>query len=170
MQVVLVTFKADGGRRSFSLPRDVTVIGRKEDCDVRIPLGEVSRKHCRLVTEGESLRLEDMGSSNGTYLNGQRVQEVIVQAGDALQVGSVVFVVQIDGIPSDEEIQPAAPADASGDTRKGGASPGTEAPVGEEFVIAHEEAAGAPEIDELIDLDMEPSQDDQPQEGKGSRG
>lgn len=106
MQVVLVMFRADGERRSFSLPRDVTVVGRREDCDLRIPLGDVSRKHCRLIAEGDSLRLEDLGSSNGTYHNGQRVQEAIVNAGDTIQIGPVVFVCQIDGQPSDDELQP----------------------------------------------------------------
>src|SRR5580658_7331414 len=94
MQVVLVMFRADGERRSFSIARDMTVIGRREDCDLRIPLGEVSRKHCRLVRDGDSLHVEDLGSSNGTYHNGARVQESVLNAGDSIQVGPVVFVLQ----------------------------------------------------------------------------
>ncbi len=118
MQVVLVMFRADGERRSFSLPREMTVIGRREDCDLRIPLGDVSRKHCRLVQEGGTLRLEDLGSSNGTYHNGQRVQEAIISPGDTIQIGPVVFVAQIDGMPPDDALQPltmqaAAALDAS---------------------------------------------------------
>lgn len=109
MQVVLVLFTAQGERRSFSLPRSTTVIGRKEDCDVRIPLSEVSRKHCRLMADDEVLRVEDLGSSNGTFLNGMRVQEAIVQPGDSLQIGPIVFIVQIDGVPADDEIQPVTP-------------------------------------------------------------
>src|SRR5262245_14722719 len=61
MQVVLVMFRPEGDRRSFSITRDVTVIGRREDCDFRIPLGEISRKHCRLLKDGDSLRVEDLG-------------------------------------------------------------------------------------------------------------
>jgi len=110
MQVVLVMFRQDGERRSFSITRDVTVIGRREDCDFRIPLGEVSRKHCRLIKDGTSLRLEDLGSSNGTYRNGERVQEAELSPGDTLQVGPVIFVLQIDGVPADEELQPVVPA------------------------------------------------------------
>ena len=115
MQAVLVTFKADGERRSFSLPKPVTVIGRREDCDLRIPLSEVSRKHCRFIVDGETLKLEDMGSSNGTFHNGSRIQEATIQPGDTVQVGPVVFIVQIDGVPSDEEIQPMA-SGPEGDT------------------------------------------------------
>lgn len=115
MQSVLVMFRSDGDRRSFSLTRDITVIGRREDCDLRIPLGEVSRKHCRLVRDGDVLRLEDLGSSNGTYHNGQRVQEASLNPGDSIQVGPVVFVLQIDGVPADDELQPvmAQPAEAA---------------------------------------------------------
>jgi pSer/pThr/pTyr-binding forkhead associated (FHA) protein len=107
MQAVLVMFRSDGERRSFSIARDMTVIGRREDCDLRIPLGEVSRKHCRLVRDGDSLHVEDLGSSNGTYHNGQRVQESVLSAGDSIQVGPVVFVLQLDGVPADDELQPA---------------------------------------------------------------
>ena len=46
MGVVMVMFRADGQRRSFSITRDMTVVGRREDCDLRIPLSDVSRKHC----------------------------------------------------------------------------------------------------------------------------
>lgn len=108
MQVVLVMFRADGERRSFSIVRDMTVVGRREDCDLRIPLGEVSRKHCRLIKDGEAIRLEDLGSSNGTFHNGERVREATLGPGDTVQIGPVTFMVQIDGVPADEDMQPAA--------------------------------------------------------------
>ena len=107
MQAVLVMFRSDGERRSFSVVRDMTVIGRREDCDLRIPLGEVSRKHCRMVRDGDTLRLEDLGSSNGTYLNGTRVErEATLNPGDSIQVGPVVFVLQVDNYPADDELRP----------------------------------------------------------------
>jgi pSer/pThr/pTyr-binding forkhead associated (FHA) protein len=108
MQAVLVMFRNDGERRSFSITREMTVIGRRQDCDLMIPLGEISRKHCRILRDGDSLRLEDLGSSNGTFYNGRRVQESVLAAGDTIQVGPVSFVVQIDGVPADDEIQPHA--------------------------------------------------------------
>lgn len=110
MQAVLVMFRSDGERRSFSVTRDMTVVGRREDCDLRIPLGEVSRKHCRLVRDGDTLRLEDLGSSNGTFLNGQRVQESVLQPGDSVQIGPVIFVLQVDGYPADDELNPVSAA------------------------------------------------------------
>ena len=106
MQVVLVMFKPDGERRSFSVARDVTVIGRREDCDLRIPLGDISRKHCRLIKDGNVLKLEDLGSSNGTYRNGERIQETELSPGDTVQLGPIAFVVQIEGVPEDDQMQP----------------------------------------------------------------
>lgn len=106
MQIVLVMFRDNGQRRSFSLTRDVTVIGRREDCDFRIPLGEVPRKHCRLLRDGEKVRVEDLGSSNGTFANGRRVQEAELHAGDTLQVGPLAFVLQLDGQPDEEHMSP----------------------------------------------------------------
>lgn len=141
MQVVLVMFTADGERRSFSLSRDVTVLGRREDCDLRIPLSDVSRKHCRFIKDGDQLRIEDLGSSNGTYHNGQRIQESVVKPGDTVQIGPVAFIVQIDGVPADDELQPSGPADE------------TQAPAG----TAEEEpvAAAQPAKDELNDTPQE---------------
>jgi predicted component of type VI protein secretion system len=106
MQAVLVMFRNDGERRSFSISREMTVIGRRQDCDLMIPLGEISRKHCRIIRDGDSLRLEDLGSSNGTFHNGRRVQEAVLSAGDTVQVGPVAFVLQIDGVPAEDEMQP----------------------------------------------------------------
>src|SRR3954469_18128938 len=125
MQAVLVMFRSDGERRSFSIARDMTVIGRREDCDLRIPLGEVSRKHCRLVRDGDTLKLEDLGSSNGTFLNGQRVQEALLSPGDTIQVGPVVFALQIDGEPPEEDLRPVTAGAA-------GAAAEEEVPLGED--------------------------------------
>jgi len=106
MQAVLVMFRNDGERRSFSLSREMTVIGRRQDCDLMIPLGEISRKHCRIIRDSDSLRLEDLGSSNGTFHNGRRVQEAVLEPGDTVQVGPVAFVVQINGEPAEDEMRP----------------------------------------------------------------
>ncbi len=128
MQAVLVMFRSDGERRSFSMARDMTVIGRREDCDLRIPLGDVSRKHCRVIRDGEMLKLEDLGSSNGTFLNGRRVQEALLSPGDSIQVGPVVFVLQVDGEPADEDLAPitvpAAVASGGGNADSGPLQPG----------------------------------------------
>jgi predicted component of type VI protein secretion system len=156
MQAVLVMFRPDGERRSFSVVRDITVVGRGESCDLRIPLSEVSRKHCRIVRDGDTLRLEDLGSSNGTYLNAQRIQEALLQPGDSLQVGPVVFVLQVDGGPADDELNPvmvdaAAAAAAAG----GGVDELEELPADDAHATGHagaaeEEAGSAATEGELL--------------------
>src|SRR5205814_962138 len=170
MQVVLVMFRADGERRSFSLPRTITVIGRREDCDLRIPLGDVSRKHCRFIADNDVLRIEDLGSSNGTFHNGVRIQEAVVSPGDSVQVGPVMFVVQINGVPADEEIQPPVPAAPSADdtnvapieqldeiTEEMPEIPADENPVQlDDEAIAHLDSA---EGGDLVDVDLEEVED-----------
>lgn len=98
MEIVLVMFR-DGERREFPLAADETIIGRRQDCGLRIPTKDVSRQHCVLLVEGESLTVKDLGSSNGTFVNDKRIAETELDAGDCLKVGPVTFVVQIDGLP-----------------------------------------------------------------------
>lgn len=105
MEVALVLLREGGERRTFALTHDVTTIGRAEGCDMRIPLGEVSRKHCSIVkSDDDQLVIQDLGSSNGTFVNSRRVQQVALAAGDQIRVGSVRFVVQIDGKPPESEL------------------------------------------------------------------
>jgi pSer/pThr/pTyr-binding forkhead associated (FHA) protein len=143
-------FRPDGQRRSFSVTRDMTVIGRREDCDLRIPLGDVSRKHCRLILDGDTIKVEDLGSSNGTYRNGERVQQTELTAGDTLQIGPVVFVLQVDGFPADDDLAPVTVQSASAATNGGVAAASTAGEDAEEVVElegAEEDATTAPAAD-----------------------
>ena len=105
MKVILVMFK-DGERRDFPLTKEISVLGRRQDCALRIPTRDVSRQHCELVQQKGQLTVKDLGSSNGTYVNGKRVAESELKPGDYLKVGPVMFAVQINGKPA--EIQPHA--------------------------------------------------------------
>src|SRR5690349_13911430 len=67
------------------------VIGRAPDCDVVLPQLEVSARHCRLTRTPEGFVLEDLGSSNGTFVNGTRVQgRVRVSRSDHITLGQQV--------------------------------------------------------------------------------
>jgi len=101
MDVNLVLFKKNGTTRSFRLPSTVTVIGRRQESDLCIPLMVVSRRHCELNLEKGRLRLRDLGSRNGTYINGRRVDQSDVAPGDKIQIGPVTFAVQIDNQPAE---------------------------------------------------------------------
>lgn len=104
MDIKLVMFKANGQRREFVVNRPGTTIGRSTECELQIPLGIVSRRHCQITFDGESLMVRDLGSSNGTMVNDKRVQEAALKAGDKIVVGPVIFTVTIDGKPA--EIKP----------------------------------------------------------------
>ena len=104
MDVNLVMFKTNGQRKDFPVSAAVTVLGRGENCDQRVPLVSVSRRHCEITVVDDQVKAKDLASSNGTYVNNKRITEVVLKAGDRLVIGPVVFTVQIDGQP--EEITP----------------------------------------------------------------
>lgn len=99
MKVVLVTFRK-GARRDLPLQAEKTTIGRGVDCALRIPLKDVSRKHCEIVIGRQHVNVRDLKSSNGTFVNGKRTEDARLKPGDQIMVGSVIFVVQIDGRPA----------------------------------------------------------------------
>jgi pSer/pThr/pTyr-binding forkhead associated (FHA) protein len=99
VDVNLVLVKRNGSRKNFPLPSSVTVIGRRRNCDLWVPLASVSRKHCQLSRNDGVLKIRDLGSRNGTFLNGKRVDEAVVKAGDSIKIGPLAFVFQIDGQP-----------------------------------------------------------------------
>ncbi|MGE3180849.1 MAG: FHA domain-containing protein [Phycisphaerae bacterium] len=98
-EINLVMFK-DDERRVFPVKAGNTIVGRKTDADLRIPTRDVSREHCELRANGVVISVKDLGSSNGTFVNGKRISEAALRAGDKLGVGPVLFVVQIDGEPA----------------------------------------------------------------------
>ena len=101
MKVNLVLLKVGGINKSFVLPSSVTIVGRRQDCDLCVPLMVISRRHCAINMDGGELSIRDLGSSNGTSVNGERVEEAILSPGDKVSIGPLTFVVQIDGVPSE---------------------------------------------------------------------
>ena len=100
MDANLVLFKKNGSRKSFPLPSNVTVVGRRHDCDLCIPLMVVSRRHCQLSQNNEAVKIRDLDSKSGTFLNGNRISDAIVKAGDYITIGPLTFLLQIDGEPA----------------------------------------------------------------------
>lgn len=113
MDANLVLLANGTSRKVFPLSSDVTVIGRRRNCDLRIPLESVSRRHCQLTRKGDQLTIQDLGSRNGTLLNGKPVETSGVNAGDVIKIGPLVFSVQVDGLPKDV-MGPGAQAPSTG--------------------------------------------------------
>src|SRR5262245_25459382 len=72
--------------------RDGLVIGRVAGCDVVVDDTKASRRHARLCVAGGVVEIEDLGSSNGTLLNGKPVQRRMLRNGDEVTIGSTVLV------------------------------------------------------------------------------
>jgi pSer/pThr/pTyr-binding forkhead associated (FHA) protein len=168
MVAKLVVAKGKTSVKEVPLNGDETIIGRRSDCTLRIPSPLVSRQHCTLRRNGERLLVKDLGSSNGTFVNGSRVKQKELRSGDTLGVGPITFIVQLGAAaasPSDTARPGAAivVADESGDVAdyvveaEADAEAVVEAePVEAEaaeddadFVVA-EDAAGGDEMDFVV--------------------
>ncbi|MBL4591386.1 MAG: FHA domain-containing protein [Phycisphaerales bacterium] len=101
MQVALVRVAPNGQVQRVPISRSSTFIGRNDDCHIRIRSAGMSRKHCEILLEGGELVICDLGSSNGTYINQERIESQPVSAGDLVSVGGLVFLVEVNGQPED---------------------------------------------------------------------
>lgn len=68
-----------------------TVIGRQPDCDIAVTTDELSRRHCELRPTADGLWVEDLGSSNGTYINDKRITRDLLRPGDELRLDTLRF-------------------------------------------------------------------------------
>jgi pSer/pThr/pTyr-binding forkhead associated (FHA) protein len=102
LDVKLVLVMPGGRKRKFAVKKDKLIIGRGADCSLQIPAATVSRHHCELSLADDQLTVVDLNSSNGTFVNRERVADpTLLSAGDTLSVGPVVFTVVIDGKPAE---------------------------------------------------------------------
>jgi predicted component of type VI protein secretion system len=117
MNYVLQVVRGRSVSTTLKLTDNVTSLGRHDDCVIRIKSAQVSRRHCELYEVGGQLMLRDLGSSNGTFVNGKRVSgEYALKHGDELTVGAVTLRVAKLGQPV--SALPASPASKpkAGDT------------------------------------------------------
>jgi hypothetical protein len=83
--------------RSYPLSIGSTVIGRGDQANLRLPDVGISRRHARLDFDGAQVVLTDLGSTNGTLVNGQRVSAVALNPGDMVQLGTTTLTFRADG-------------------------------------------------------------------------
>ncbi len=116
MDYQLVVTQGRNTSQTLKLGDGVTTVGRQEDCQLRIRSSQVSRKHCELFEKKGLLLLKDLGSSNGTHVNGKKVDgQRVLEPGDILTIGNVTFRV--------EKVGAAAPAPAAAKPVKTGKKP-----------------------------------------------
>jgi pSer/pThr/pTyr-binding forkhead associated (FHA) protein len=87
-KLIIASGKSAG--RAISIKRSKLLIGRAEECDIRPLSEEVSRRHCAVHAGPADVWVEDLGSRNGTFVNGVRIKEKTkVATGDLIRVGSL---------------------------------------------------------------------------------
>jgi pSer/pThr/pTyr-binding forkhead associated (FHA) protein len=91
-------------------PAAIKTIGRASRADFIVDAALVSRVHCRLTAGAAELEVVDLESTNGTFVNGARVERAVLKTGDRLGVGKVEFVVS--------KAQPSKPAAETKDDQK----------------------------------------------------
>ena len=77
--------------KKFNLTRSQMIIGRSSKADVQIDQEAVSRNHCKIINTGNAVLLRDMGSTNGTYVNDEMIDEYVLRDGDFIKVGRCIF-------------------------------------------------------------------------------
>lgn len=89
--------------------KDQLVAGRAADCDVLLGVDEVSRRHARFERVEDRFEVCDLGSVNGTFVNGHRVERKALQVGDIVQIEGFKLTFVLDRQPIDEMVAPPAP-------------------------------------------------------------
>ncbi len=99
--------------KTFPL-RGKTSLGRHSDNDIFVNVDGISRKHAAITVTGDGLELEDMGSSNGTFLNGNEVNEkTALKIGDEIKLDNIRFLIQSPGMQLDQKPKQSSPSSAS---------------------------------------------------------
>jgi pSer/pThr/pTyr-binding forkhead associated (FHA) protein len=88
---------------AVELTRPDMVLGRHSEADIRLPLPDVSRRHCRFYFQDGSWHIKDLKSLNGTFLNDEPVEESPICHGDTLRIGGFVFSVEGCGVRQKEK-------------------------------------------------------------------
>jgi predicted component of type VI protein secretion system len=152
MDFELVVVKGRSANQTLKLSDGITIVGRHDDCQLRIKSAQVSRRHCELFEKKGLLLVKDLGSTNGTYVNGKRIQEQrVLEPGDELMIGQVKLrVAKVGQTPP----PPASPKSSKpGDTAivepvpTGG---------GDEFEIEFDGKPVTPEDLPMADIEEEP--------------
>lgn len=112
MDYQLIVVRGRSASKLLKLADGITTVGRQQDCQLRIASSQVSRRHCQLYEKEGELVVMDLGSSNGTFVNGKKIEMLtVLKPGDVLALGSVKFRVDQIGAAT-----PAAAHAKPGDT------------------------------------------------------
>jgi pSer/pThr/pTyr-binding forkhead associated (FHA) protein len=102
--LALVHVRHETNHIAFRLREGTITVGRSTECEIILTSDSVSRTHAKLIVSGDEVRILDLNSRNGTYINDQLVVEGHVRLGDRVKFGGIGFLLQhVDGILEGEE-------------------------------------------------------------------
>ncbi len=81
---------------NIPLDKPILLVGRHQECDVQIPSRKISRRHCCIAQVHDYVVIKDLFSTNGVRINGTRVKEGCLRAGDELTIGNYRYKVQVN--------------------------------------------------------------------------
>ncbi|MDX2024002.1 MAG: GGDEF domain-containing protein [Deltaproteobacteria bacterium] len=87
---LVVIYGQDLGRK-YNLESPTLVLGRSSKCDIQIDQESVSRAHSKIMNQGKTIRIRDLGSTNGTYVNDEQIEERTLTDGDLIKIGRTIF-------------------------------------------------------------------------------
>ncbi|HEV8062471.1 MAG TPA: FHA domain-containing protein [Gemmataceae bacterium] len=92
------------GTNPLEIRRDLTLVGRKEDSDLCLPHKSISKMHCVIVKTDGLLLIRDLGSTNGTRVNGLRIRRAALLPNDQLSIAGFKFRVHFGPAPAPAEV------------------------------------------------------------------
>lgn len=110
----LVVLSAGLNGRAHDLNVDKTTIGRVDDNTFQIAEPSVSSHHCEVVLRGSDVVIKDLNSTNGTFINGEKISESILKPGQTLRLGQIELQLWAEGMPMPAPSAAQAPAPAPG--------------------------------------------------------
>lgn len=103
--------------RTFDLNVDRTTVGRVEDNTFQIADASVSSRHAEIILQGSELLVRDLNSTNGTFINGEKISEAVLKSGQTLRFGQVELKIEdgqpLAAAPASAPVSAPAPAPAS---------------------------------------------------------
>jgi len=113
--------------RSFDLAGERTTVGRVEDNAFQIAEPSVSSRHCEILLRGDDVVVKDLNSTNGTFINGEKISESVLRPGQTLRLGNVELKLDAQGALAAPAAAPSATAPAPSSSSAPPAPPATPA-------------------------------------------
>ena len=92
-----ISGKYQGGEFPLRMDREI-IVGRSSELDMVLVEDMVSRKHAKITAAGDQIVIQDLGSTNGTFVNGEKIKKARLKEGDRILIGtSIIKLVFVDG-------------------------------------------------------------------------